>query len=51
MIGAIAAYQAMLYGPQEFRGQWQNLLLEYCKLDTLAMVMIYWHWRESLRTQ
>ncbi len=44
--GAIAAYQAMLYGPQEFRGQWKHLLLEYCKLDTLAMVMIYWHWME-----
>ena len=49
--GAIAAYQAMLYGPQEFRDQWQHLLLEYCKLDTLAMVMIHQHWMESLQTQ
>jgi len=46
--GAITAYQAMLYGPQELRGQWKYLLLEYCKLDTLAMVMIYWHWMEKL---
>ena len=47
--GAITAYQSMLYGPQKgnlaVREQWKSLLLEYCKLDTLAMVMIYWHWR------
>jgi hypothetical protein len=52
--GAITAYQAMLYGPQKtdvfIRNQWRQLLLEYCKLDTLAMVLIYWHWRESLQT-
>ncbi|MBK9782216.1 MAG: hypothetical protein IPP55_19635 [Anaerolineales bacterium] len=47
--GAITAYQAMLYGPLELRGQWKHLLLEYCKLDTLAMVMIYWHWQEKLK--
>lgn len=49
--GAITAYQSMLYGPQRsdlsVREQWKNLLLEYCKLDTLAMVMIYWHWMEK----
>lgn len=49
--GAIAAYQSMLYGPQKseagIRDQWKNLLLQYCKLDTLAMVMIYWHWVEN----
>ncbi len=44
--GAITAYQAMLYGPQAMRSQWKHLLLEYCKLDTLAMVMIHWHWME-----
>ena len=47
--GAITAYQAMLYGSRKadlsIRSQWRQLLLEYCKLDTLAMVMIYWHWR------
>jgi hypothetical protein len=51
--GAITAYQSMLYGPQKgdrsVREQWKSLLLEYCKLDTLAMVMIYWHWMEKLR--
>jgi hypothetical protein len=50
--GAIRAYQAMLYGPQKadksIREQWRQLLLQYCKLDTLAMVMIYWHWERKL---
>jgi hypothetical protein len=50
--GAITAYQSMLYGPQKsdagIRDQWKNLLLQYCKLDTLAMAMIYSHWREKL---
>ena len=51
--GAITAYQAMLYGPQkmdkQIREQWRQMLLQYCKLDTLAMVMIYWHWNEILK--
>jgi hypothetical protein len=50
--GAITAYQAMLYGPQKsdltIRDRWKHLLLQYCELDTLAMVMIYWHWKEML---
>jgi hypothetical protein len=50
--GAITAYQSMLYGPQKSdkgnRDQWRRLLLQYCELDTLAMVMIYWHWKEKL---
>ena len=49
--GAIRAYQSMLYGQKldpDIRDQWKNLLLQYCKLDTLAMVMIYWHWSEKL---
>lgn len=50
---AITAYQSMLYGPQKsdpgIRNQWKNLLLQYCELDTLAMVMIYWHWADKLK--
>jgi len=50
--GAIRAYQAMLYGPHKtdpaIREQWRQLLLQYCKLDTLAMAMIYWHWERKL---
>lgn len=46
--GAITAYQSMLYGPHKgdksIKERWKNLLLQYCKLDTLAMVMIYQHW-------
>lgn len=51
--GAITAYQSMLYGSQKsnaiIREQWKKLLLQYCELDTLAMVMIYWHWNEVLQ--
>ncbi len=53
--GAITAYQSMLYGPQKLdaniRDQWKSLLLQYCELDTLAMVMIYWHWTQKLQTK
>lgn len=51
--GAITAYQAMLYGPQKgdmsIKERWKNLLLQYCKLDTLAMVMIYQHWKRIIK--
>lgn len=50
--GAIRAYQAMIYGPQKsdisIREVWKKLLLQYCELDTLAMVMIYLHWQKLL---
>jgi len=45
---AIRAYQAMVYGKErsdeQTREKWKRLLLQYCKLDTLAMFMIWWHW-------
>jgi hypothetical protein len=25
--------------------RWRQLLLQYCQLDTLAMVMVWWRWR------
>ncbi|MES2305115.1 MAG: DUF2779 domain-containing protein [Gemmatimonadota bacterium] len=47
--GAMQAYTAMLYGAErldpEIRKSWESLLLRYCKLDTLAMVLIWDHWR------
>lgn len=47
--GAIRAYQAMLYGPEsrdaEARARLRALLLQYCRLDTAAMVMVWMHWR------
>ncbi len=46
--GAMRAYQEMVYGLNknnvQVKGQWSHLLREYCKLDTLAMVIIWTHW-------
>ncbi len=48
---AIIAYQSMLYQSkdEQEKDQRKQQLLAYCKLDTLAMVMIYWHWQETLQ--
>lgn len=47
--GAVRAYQELLYGPSslvpERKAAWRDALLQYCKLDTAAMVMIWEHWR------
>jgi hypothetical protein len=47
--GAIRAYEAMMYGLErddpETRSRWRDLLRQYCRLDTLAMVWIWRHWR------
>lgn len=47
--GAVRAYQELLYGPSslvpERKEAWRKALLQYCKLDTAAMVMIWEHWR------
>lgn len=46
---AIRAYFAMVYGLErddpEHKAKWSQLLREYCKLDTLAMVLIWEHWQ------
>jgi hypothetical protein len=46
--GAIRTYQEMMYGLRRsdaaFREAQRQLLLNYCKLDTVAMVMIWMHW-------
>jgi hypothetical protein len=46
--GAMRAYQEMLYGPSRAdaaqRANWRRLLLQYCELDTAAMVIVWWHW-------
>ncbi len=50
--GAMRAYQAMLYGEGvdlEAREQWRRLLLQYCELDTMAMVIIFEHWWRNTR--
>jgi hypothetical protein len=47
--GAVRAYFRMAYGIERddstIKTQWSNLLLEYCKLDTLAMVLVWEHWQ------
>lgn len=49
--GAVKAYQAMRYGEERHHpdlvAAYRELLLRYCKLDTLAMVLIWDHWRRS----
>ena len=50
-IGAVRAYEAMMYGVErtddEAKRAWRELLLEYCKLDTLSMVLVFEHWRRA----
>jgi hypothetical protein len=47
--GAILAYYKMMECVAARAtleaGRWRQLLLQYCQLDTLAMVMVWWHWR------
>lgn len=46
--GAMSAYQDMMYGKDKndpkIKKLYKNALLRYCKLDTLAMVIIWEHW-------
>lgn len=48
--GAIMAYYSMMERASANAtleaAQWRDLLLQYCELDTIAMVMVWWHWRE-----
>jgi hypothetical protein len=47
-VGAMRTYQEMLYGvhrhDEDFRNAQRELLLQYCKLDTAAMVIIWKYW-------
>ena len=49
--GAIRAYEAMVYGLEReapaTREKWKRLLLQYCKLDSLSMYMVWEHWVEG----
>jgi len=46
--GTMRACQEMIYGGGRgdlaVKGAWRDLLLQYCKLDTLATVIIWAHW-------
>lgn len=47
---AMSAYEEMIYGrfksDSQVKDAWKNLLLQYCELDTLAMLIIYVHWNK-----
>jgi hypothetical protein len=49
--GAMRAYQEMLYGlhrnDDATKEKWRRLLLQYCELDTAAMVMVWIHWNDN----
>lgn len=58
--GAMLAYQDLMYGElrdasledqdkQAVRSQWKELLYQYCRLDTMAMVIIWKHWQNLCR--
>ena len=53
--GAMAAYQDILFGLRKNDAEslkaYEKGLLNYCKLDTLAMVIIWEHWRVSLNNR
>ena len=48
-VGAILAYYALMEQTTANAtleiSQWRRLLSQYCELDTMAMVMVWWHWR------
>ena len=49
--GAVRAYEALMFGQErheaDVQRRWRQLLLEYCKLDTLAMVLIWEYWKRT----
>ena len=46
--GAMRAYFEMMFGEHSYddkvKNDWRDSLLNYCKLDTLSMVIIWYHW-------
>jgi len=51
--GAIKAYEALMFGAERHdatvQAAWRQLLLAYCRLDTLAMVLVWEYWRRAVR--
>jgi Domain of unknown function(DUF2779) len=49
---AMLAYQDLIYGKHKnnpgVKAKWRELLSQYCRLDTMAMVIIWLHWQHSL---
>jgi hypothetical protein len=52
--GAVRAYEAMMYGEEKgnekLKKNWRHLLLQYCKLDTLSMVLVWKHWNLNAKS-
>ncbi len=53
--GAMRVYQEMMFGLAKdnpvLRETYRRLLLQYCELDTLAMVFLWMHWCSGPRKQ
>lgn len=51
--GAMRAYHELMFGAsaenQERRNQLKQLLLQYCELDTMAMVIIWKYWMDKCK--
>jgi hypothetical protein len=49
--GASRAYEALMYGVERedaaAKAAWAELLKQYCKLDTLSMVLVFEFWRRA----
>ncbi len=50
---AMRAYQHMLYGQgrdadEDSKEKWRTLLLQYCELDTIAMLVVWTYWEMRL---
>ena len=50
--GAMRAYFEMMFGQfssdPAIKERWKQSLLNYCKLDTLSMVIIWYHWKRLI---
>ena len=50
--GAMRAYQELLYGLNKdnpgIKEKWAKILLQYCKLDTMAMIIVWLHWNSLI---
>jgi hypothetical protein len=47
--GAMRGYTELLYGDVSRKADYEIALLRYCKLDTLAMVIIWEHWETLVK--
>lgn len=48
--GAMRGYTELLYGDENRKADYETALFRYCKLDTLAMVIIWEHWETLVKS-